>query len=91
MMDEMRRNAELGGEKDGDGDGDGDGDKGGKEQPEDGKKYVQCVDFLMDFHSPTEDAYLRDTAWEPDLEYTDYHWWLARTEDGGWDVLSSGY
>ena len=60
-------------------------------QPEDGKKYVQCVDFLMDFHSPTEDAYLRDTAWEPDLEYTDYHWWLARTEDGGWDVLSSGY
>lgn len=38
MMEEMRRNAELGGEEDGD--GDGDGDKGGKEQPEDGKKKI---------------------------------------------------
>ena len=30
-------------------------------------------------------------AWEPDTEYTDYQWWLARTQDGGWQLLSWGY
>ena len=56
-------------------------------QPEDGKKYVQCAEFLMDLHSPVEGG----GAWEADMEYKDYQWWLARTEDGGWDVLSTGY
>ena len=53
--------------------------------------YVECVEFLMDFHSPTEEADLKDTAWEPDKEYKDYQWFLARTKDGGWDVVSYGY
>ena len=45
----------------------------------------------MVFHSPTEEADLKDTAWEPDKEYKDYQWFLARTKDGGWDVVSYGY
>ena len=49
--------------------------------------YTQIAEFLMDFHSPAE-AY---GAWEPDREYTDWQWWLARTEDGGWDIISWGY
>ncbi len=52
-----------------------------------GQNYVQCAEFLMDFHSPVENS----GAWEPDAEYTDYQWWLARTEDGGWEVMSWGY
>ena len=54
---------------------------------EDGAAYTQAVEFLMDFHSPAE-AY---GAWEADTEYTDYQWWLARTEDGGWNIVSWGY
>ncbi len=49
--------------------------------------YTQCVEFLSDFHSPIE-AY---GSWEADTEYEDYQWWLARVEDGDWDLLSWGY
>ena len=49
--------------------------------------YTQVAHFLTDFHSPMEQA----GAWEADKEYTDYGWWLARTADGGWDVLTWGY
>lgn len=57
--------------------------------PEDvGKEYVQAAEFLMDFHSPVEDG---PYAWEPDMEYKDYQWWLARLKDGEWEVVSWGY
>lgn len=49
--------------------------------------YTQVAEFLMDFHSPTEQA----GAWEADAEYTDYQWWLARNADGGWEILTWGY
>ena len=56
--------------------------------PEDvGKKYVQVAEFLSDFHSPVEGG----GAWEADTEYTDYQWWLARLEGGGWEIVSWGY
>ena len=55
---------------------------------DEGGEYVQAVEFLSDFHSPVEDG---PYAWEQDAEYTDYQWWLARTEDGGWQLLSWGY
>ena len=45
------------------------------------------IEFLTDFHSPVEGG----GAWEPDTEYTDYQWWLAREADGGWELLSWGY
>ncbi len=53
-----------------------------------GNDYVQVAEFLTDFHSPLDDGF---SAWEPDEEYTDYQWWLARTADGGWQLLSWGY
>lgn len=49
--------------------------------------YTQCAEFLMDFHSPVAGG----GAWEADAEYTDYQWWLARTADGGWEILTWGY
>ncbi len=55
---------------------------------DEGKGYVQVAEFLSDFHSPAgDDPY----AWDPDTEYTDYQWWLARAEDGGWQLVSWGY
>ena len=54
-------------------------------------EYTQCMELLMDFHSPTEEEKLEGTAWEPDHEYTDYQWWLARTADGEWTVVTFGY
>jgi D-alanyl-D-alanine carboxypeptidase len=57
--------------------------------PEDvGKEYVQVAEFLMDFHSPVEEG---PYAWELDMEYRDYQWWLARTKGGGWEIVSWGY
>ena len=50
--------------------------------------YTQVAEFLSDFHSPVEDG---PYAWEPDAEYTDYQWWLARTEGGDWEIVSWGY
>ena len=49
--------------------------------------YTQVAQFLMDFHSPMEQV----GAWNADQEYTDYQWWLARSADGGWEVLTWGY
>ncbi len=49
--------------------------------------YTQVASFRMDFHT-AEDA---GGAWEPDAEYTDYEWWLARSEDGAWELLTFGY
>ncbi len=58
-------------------------------QLDEGKGYVQVVEFLSDFHSPLQPG--EDTAWEADTEYTDWQWWLARTADGGWQLLTWGY
>lgn len=52
--------------------------------------YTQCIEFLMDFHSPKEED-IGGTAWEPDSDYTDYQWWLARSESGEWEVINWGY
>ena len=49
--------------------------------------YTECIGFVSDFHSPVE-AY---GAWEEDTEYTDYQWWLARAEDGDWELVTWGY
>ena len=54
---------------------------------QEGAGFVEVCEFLSDFHSPLEQF----GAWTPDHEYTDWTWWLARTEDGGWQVLTWGY
>jgi D-alanyl-D-alanine carboxypeptidase len=56
-----------------------------------GNEYTQCIEFLMNFHSPTDDADLEQTAWQPDFEYEDYQWWLGRVGDGEWVIVSHGY
>ena len=55
---------------------------------EEGANYTRAAEFLMDYHSPVGEG---PYSWEPDTEYTDYGWWLARTEDSGWQILSWGY
>ena len=52
-----------------------------------GKNYTECIEFYTDFHSPKEAV----GAWEPDTEYTDYNWYLARTDGGTWELVNWGY
>ncbi len=52
-----------------------------------GKSYQECICFRSDFHSPVEAV----GVWEPDEEYTDWQWWLARGDEGGWELLTWGY
>lgn len=54
----------------------------------DGAEYTQLLEFLTDFHSPIDAG---DTAWAEDEEYTDYQWWLARSADGDWEIVTIGY
>ena len=51
--------------------------------------YTRVIEFISEFHSPVEDD--GQNAWNIDEEYTGWQWWLARTEDGGWDVVDWGY
>lgn len=50
--------------------------------------YTQVAKFLMDFHSPASTG---NTTFEPDKDYVDYGWWLARTADSGWEIITFGY
>ena len=52
-----------------------------------GETYTECIEFLSNFHSPKE----AEGAWEPDKEYEDYQWWLARTDGGEWNLMTWGY
>lgn len=54
----------------------------------DGANYTQIAEFLMDFHTPNE---IGDLTFNPDSDYTDYQWWLAVNDEGGWDIVSFGY
>ena len=51
-------------------------------------KYTKVVEFLMDFRTPKERGEL---TLEPDRDYTDYQWWLAAADDGGWEIVTFGY
>ena len=42
----------------------------------------------MDFHSPKEN---NKTTLTTDKEYKDYQWWLAKTDDDGWEIVTFGY
>jgi len=54
---------------------------------DEGANYTQVVKLLSDYHSPVKGG----GAWEPDKEYTDYEWWLARADGKGWQLVSFGY
>lgn len=52
---------------------------------DEGKNYTQICEFRCDFLSGDNGVL------NPYEEYKDYQWWLARTEDGGWQLLTWGY
>ncbi len=54
---------------------------------DEGHNYTQVVKMLTNFHTSKE----RTVVLTPDTEYEDYEWWLARTDDGGWQLLTWGY
>ena len=56
-----------------------------------GKNYTQCIQFNSDFHSPVKEEDIEGTAWEPDQEYKDYQWTLAREDGGPWELVTWGY
>ena len=56
---------------------------------DEGADYVQVISFQTDFHSPTDPQ--QESAWDPDTEYTNWEWWLARTAEGGWQLVTWGY
>lgn len=52
-----------------------------------GKEYTECIEFLSDFHSPKEGG----GSWEPDKDYKDWTWYLARKDKGPWELITWGY
>ena len=59
------------------------------DHPHEGPDFTECIEFLSDFHSPKSSA--QAGAFNTDYEYTDWNWWLARTEGGQWVLLDWGY
>ncbi len=49
--------------------------------------YTQAVCFISSFHTPSD---ADKNHWEPDKEYTDMKWWLARSKDGEWELVLYG-
>ena len=52
---------------------------------EEDARYTQAAEFLMNYHTAAD----IEGTWEPDTEYEDYQWWLARSEDGDWEIVVS--
>lgn len=50
-------------------------------------EFTQCIEFVSDFHSPKDGG----DAWNADSEYTNWHWFLARTDNGKWNLMTWGY
>ena len=53
----------------------------------DGKNFTQVVMFKSDFHTDKENT----GSLEPDSDYNDYQWWLAKEDGGDWELLTYGY
>lgn len=51
------------------------------------EKFVDCIVFTSSFHSPKNGG----DAWEADYEYEGWQWFLGRTEDSDWKLLTWGY
>ena len=52
-----------------------------------GKNYTQVIKFVSDLHTPAEGI----PVFEADKEITDYTWWLARKDEGGWQLIDHGF
>lgn len=49
--------------------------------------FTQCIMFKSDFHSPLHGG----SGFNSNEEYTDWQWWLARSESGQWKLMTYGY
>lgn len=49
--------------------------------------FTQVICFESSFRSPI----FGGAGWEANTEYEGWEWWLARTDDGGWVVMTWGY
>lgn len=56
-------------------------DNGSKEH------FTECMLLLSDFHSPKDGR----GDLEADYEYTNWQWWLARSENGKWKLVTNGW
>ena len=53
-------------------------------------KCTHCIEFFSDFYV-SKDAQKYNLTFNPDSEYKDWQWWLARTDKGEWELLTWGY
>lgn len=49
--------------------------------------FTQCIMFNSSFRSPNNGKF---GAWEPNTEYK-WSWWLARSDNGKWKLMTWGY
>lgn len=54
---------------------------------DEGKNYTQVIEFVSDFHTPAEGT----DVFEGDKDIKDYSWWLARKDNGGWQLITWGF
>ena len=52
------------------------------------KNYTECAVFKSDFLTANS---VQSGGWNPNDVYTDWQWYLAKTENGEWELLTCGY
>ena len=51
------------------------------------ENFSQCIEFFSDFYvSPNT-----NTTFNPESEYKNWQWWLARSDGGKWQLVTFGY
>ncbi len=56
--------------------------------------FTQCIMFYSDFHTPKRtylDQLIDFSSFEEDEDYTEWQWWLGRSETGDWKLVTWGY
>ena len=51
------------------------------------ENFTQCIEFFSDFYVGKD----TNTTFNPDSNYKDWQWWLARAEGGTWQLVTFGY
>ena len=54
------------------------------------RKFIACMVFYSDFHSPSDDGEI--SAWNYDSDYKNWSWYFGLyAPDGTWQLLTWGY